>query len=156
MATAVREGLQDEFLSTLRKGQEIALDALKSLVETIQSVTPSMPAVRVPLADRLPGAHEVVAGASDFTEHLLANQRQFAEHVVANQRQFAEHLLANQRQFVDEVITAASRLLPGMESSPAAKADEPAAKAAKPAAKAAKPAAKAGKPAAKAAKPAAK
>jgi hypothetical protein len=137
MATTVREELQDEFLSTLRKGQEIALDALKSLVETIQSVTPSMPAVRVPLADRLPGAHEVVAGASDFTEHLLANQRQFAEHVVANQRQFAEHLLANQRQFVDEVITAASRLLPGMESAPAAKADEPAAKAAK----AAKPAA---------------
>src|SRR5262249_56356383 len=103
MATTVREGLQDEFLSTLRKGQEIALDALKTLVETIQSVTPSMPAVRVPLADRLPGPHEVVARASDFAEQLLANQRQFA----------------------DELITAASPLLPGMESAHAAKAAKP-------------------------------
>jgi hypothetical protein len=131
MATAVREGLQDEFLSTLRKGQEIALDALKTLVETIQSVTPSMPAVRVPLADRLvpladrlPGPHEVVARASDFAEQLLANQRQFA----------------------DEMITAASPLLPGTEGAHAAKADKPADK---PAAKAGKPAAKAGKSAAK-------
>ena len=121
MATAVREGLQDEFLSTLRKGQEIALDALKTLVETIQSFTPPMPAVRVPLADRLPGPHEVVARASDFAEQLLANQRQFA----------------------DEVITAASPLLPGMEGAHADKpADKPAAKADKPAAKAGKPAAK--------------
>ena len=124
MATAVREGLQDEFLSTLRKGQEIALDALKTLVETIQSVTPTMPAVRVPLAGRLPGPHEVVAGVSDFAEHLLANQRQFA----------------------DEVITAASPLLPGMDGVHVAKADKPADK---PAAKVGKPAAKAGKPAAK-------
>ena len=120
MATAVREGLQDEFLSTLRKGQEIALDALKTLVETIQSVTPTMPAVRVPLAGRLPGPHEVVARASDFAEHLLANQRQFA----------------------DEVISAASPLLPGVEDAHAAKAGKPAAKAGKPAAKAGKPAAK--------------
>ena len=120
MATTVREGLQDEFLSTLRKGQEIALDALKTLVETIQSVTPTMPAVRVPLAGRLPGPHEVVAGVSDFAEHLLANQRQVA----------------------DELITAASPLLPGMEGAHTAKADKPAAKAGKPAAKAGKPAAK--------------
>ena len=131
MATAVREGLQDEFRSTLRKGQEIALDALKTLVETIQSFTPPRPAVRVPmadrlvpLADRLPGPHEVVARASDFAEQLLANQRQFA----------------------DEVITAASPLLPGMDGVHVAKADKPADK---PAAKVGKPAAKAGKPAAK-------
>jgi hypothetical protein len=113
MAATVREELQDEFLSTLRRGQEIALDALKTLVETIQFVTRPMPAVRVPLAGRLPGPHEVVAGARDFAEHLLANQRQFA----------------------DEVITAASPLLPGREGAPAAKVGKPAAKPAKPAAK---------------------
>jgi len=124
MATAVREGLQDEVLSTLRKGQEIALDALKTLVETIQSVRVPMADRLVPLADRLPGPHEVVARASDFAEQLLANQRQFA----------------------DEVITAASPLLPGMDGVHVAKADKPADK---PAAKVGKPAAKAGKPAAK-------
>ena len=82
MGTTAREELQDEFLSTLRKGQDIALDALKTLVETIQFATPAMPAVRVPLADRLPTAHEVVAGGYDFAERLLANQRQFADEVI--------------------------------------------------------------------------
>ncbi len=91
MAITVREELQEEFLSTLRKGQEIALDALKTLVETIQFITPGMPAIHVPLADRLPTPHEVVAGSNDFAEHLLANQRQFA----------------------DDVVRAASPLLPG-------------------------------------------
>ncbi len=113
MTTTVREELQDEFLSTLRKGQEIALDALKTLVETVQFVTPVMPAVRVPLADRLPTAHDVVAGANDFAEHLLANQRQFA----------------------DEVISAVSPLLPGRDGEPAASVAKPAAaRAGKPAA----------------------
>ena len=82
MNTTVREELQDEFLSTLRKGQEIALDALKTLVESVQAVTPAMPTIRVPLADRLPTAHEVVANTNDFAEHLLANQRQFADEVI--------------------------------------------------------------------------
>jgi hypothetical protein len=96
MAITVREELQEEFLSTLRKGQQIALDALKTLVETIQFVTPGMPAIHVPLADRLPTPREVVAGSNDFAEHLLANQRQFA----------------------DEVITVATPLLPGRASEP--------------------------------------
>lgn len=82
MTTTVLEDLEEEFLSTLRKGQEIALDALKTLVETVQFVTPAMPVFRVPLADRLPTAHDVVAGANDFAEHLLANQRQFADEVI--------------------------------------------------------------------------
>ncbi len=97
MAITVREELQEEFLSTLRKSQQIALDALKTLVETIQFVTPGMPAIHVPLADRLPTPREVVASGNDFAEHLLANQRQFA----------------------DEVITVASPLLPGRAGEPA-------------------------------------
>ncbi len=96
MATTVRE-VQEDFLSTLSKAQDIALDALKTLVETVQFVTPAMPAVRVPLANRLPDAHDLVAGANDFAEHLLANQRQFA----------------------DEVITVVSPLLPGRLGKPA-------------------------------------
>jgi hypothetical protein len=91
MAATVQEKRQEEFLSTLRKGQGIALDALKTLVETIQFVAPKLPAIRVPTA------HEVVADGNDFAEHLLANQRQFA----------------------DEVITALSPLLPGKVGKPA-------------------------------------
>jgi hypothetical protein len=76
MTATAREELQDEFLSTLRRGQEIALDALKTLVETIQFITPTMPAIHVPTA------HEVVAGGNDLAEHLLANQRHFADEVI--------------------------------------------------------------------------
>jgi hypothetical protein len=98
MGTTVREELQEESLSALRKSQEIALDALKPLVEIIEFVTPAMPAIHVPLAHRLPAAHDVVVGGYDFAEQLLANQRQFA----------------------DEVITAVSPLLPGRAGKPAA------------------------------------
>jgi hypothetical protein len=99
MGTTVREELQEEFFSTLRKGQEVALEALTTWVKTVRLVTPAMPAYRVPLADRLPRAHEIVGGSYDFAEHLLANQRQFA----------------------DEVITAVSPLLAVGGGKPAAK-----------------------------------
>jgi len=91
MATTIRQELEEEFLSTIRKGQEIALEALKPLVESVQYVIPTMPTVYVPFADRLPTAHEFVADGYEFAERLLANQRQFA----------------------DEVITATSPLRPG-------------------------------------------
>ena len=91
MATTIRRELEEDFLSTIRKGEEIALDALKPLVEAVQFVIPTMPTVHVPFADRLPTAHEVVADGYDFAEHLLANQRKFA----------------------DEMIKATSPLLPG-------------------------------------------
>ncbi len=93
MATTIRQELDEEFLSTIRKGQEIALDTLKTLVEAVHYVIPTMPVVRVPLAGLLPTAHEAVTGRYEFAEHLLANQRQFA----------------------DEVITATSPLRPGRE-----------------------------------------
>jgi len=101
MAATVHEARQEEFLSTLRKGQDIALDALKTLVETIQFVTPPVPVIHVPTA------HEVVAVGNELAEHLLANQRQFA----------------------DEVISVLSPLLPGKPGKPAAagKASKPAA-----------------------------
>jgi hypothetical protein len=82
MAITAREELQEEFLTTLRKGQDVALDALKVLVESIQFVMPAMPAVRVPLADRLPTAHQVVANGYEFAERLLVNQREFADEVI--------------------------------------------------------------------------
>jgi hypothetical protein len=105
MGTTVREELQGDFFSTLRKGQEVALDGLTTLVKTVQLVTPALPAYRVPLADRLPTAHEIVAGSNDFAEHLLANQREFA----------------------DQVITVVSPLLAGSVGKPA-RAVKPAAK----------------------------
>ena len=83
--------IQDQFLSVVTKGQEIALEAIKTMVDTIQSVTPKIPSVDIPFADQLPKPQDIVAGGYDFAEKLLSSQRKFA----------------------DEVVKAAAPLLPG-------------------------------------------
>src|SRR5262249_56083481 len=71
--------LQDEILKTVRKSQEAVVDAIKAWADTVQSITPKVPAVNVPLVDKLPKPEDVVANAYDFAEQLLASQRKFAE-----------------------------------------------------------------------------
>jgi hypothetical protein len=82
MATTMRQELEEEFLSAVRKGQEIALDALKPLAEAVHYVIPTMPVVRVPFVELLPTAHEVMVDGYEFAEHLLANQRKFADEAI--------------------------------------------------------------------------
>ena len=77
-ASTVTQDLQDAFLSTVREGQEIALGAVKTWVETIQTITPAIPSVPMPLIDRLPKPHQIVDGGYEFVEKLLASQRKFA------------------------------------------------------------------------------
>jgi len=95
MASTPTQDLQNEVLNTVRKSQETVIDALKTWVETVQSITPKVPAVDMPFADKLPRPEEVVASAYDFAEQLLASQRKFAE----------------------EVLKATSALTPGTEDS---------------------------------------
>jgi hypothetical protein len=80
--TTVQEEQRDKFLPTLRKGQDVALDALKTLVEAVQFVAPASRAVHGRVAHRLPPAHRIVADANEFAERLLANQRKFADEVI--------------------------------------------------------------------------
>ena len=95
MASTPTQDLQNDVLNTVRKSQESVIDAIKTWVETVQSITPKIPAVDVPFADKLPKPEEVVASAYDFAEQLLAGQRKFAE----------------------EVLKATSALTPGTEDS---------------------------------------
>jgi hypothetical protein len=95
MASTPTQDLQNEVLNTVRKSQETVIDALKTWVETVQSITPKVPAVDMPFADKLPKPEEIVASAYDFAEQLLASQRKFAE----------------------EVLKATSALTPGTEDS---------------------------------------
>jgi hypothetical protein len=81
-STTTTQDMQEQILSTIRKSQEVALDALKTWVETVQSLTPSIPSVSLPLADRLPKPHDVVARGYDFAEEILTNQRKFADQVL--------------------------------------------------------------------------
>lgn len=74
---------QGEILKTVSKSQEAVIDAIKTWAEAVKSITPKLPAVDVPLADKLPTPSEVVAQAYDFAEELLASQRKFAMDVLA-------------------------------------------------------------------------
>ena len=94
-STTPTQEIQDEFLNTIRKSQETVIDAIKSWVESVQSITPKIPSVQVPGADKLPKPEDVVASAYDFAEQLLASQRKFAE----------------------EVLKATTSLMPGTENS---------------------------------------
>ena len=82
MPSTPTQDLQNDVLSTVRKSQESVIDAIKTWVETVQSITPKVPAVDMPFADKLPKPEEVVASAYDFAEQLLASQRKFAEEVL--------------------------------------------------------------------------
>ena len=82
MASTPTQDLQNEILITVRKSQETVIDALKTWVETVQSITPKVPAADMPFADKLPKPEEIVASAYDFAEQLLASQRKFAEEVL--------------------------------------------------------------------------
>ena len=95
MASIPTQDLQDEILNTVRKSQETVIDSIKTWVETVQSITPKIPSVQVPGADKLPKPEDVVASAYDFAEQLLASQRKFAE----------------------EVLKATTSLMPGTEDS---------------------------------------
>ena len=95
MASTITQDLQNQVLATIRSSQETTVDTIKTLVETIQKITPKMPSFNVPLADRLPKPQDVVASSYDFAEQLLASQRKFAE----------------------EVLKATTSLMPGSEDS---------------------------------------
>ena len=95
MPSTPTQDLQNDILTTVRKSQESVIDAIKTWVETVQSITPKVPAMDMPFADKLPKPEEVVASAYDFAEQLLASQRKFAE----------------------EVLKATSALTPGIEDS---------------------------------------
>ena len=80
----ITKDVQDQILDTIRKSQETVVDAIKTWADSIQAITPSLPAVPgVPFADKLPKPGELVTSAYDFAEQLLASQRKFAEDVIA-------------------------------------------------------------------------
>jgi len=82
MPNTTAQDVQEQIFSTIRKGQEVTLDALKTWVETVQSVTAKIPSVDLPFADRLPKPHDVVASTYSFAEQLLSNQKKFADEVL--------------------------------------------------------------------------
>ena len=79
--TATQE-LQGEILKTVRKSQDAVVDTIQMWADAVQSIKPQLPEVGIPFADKLPKPSELVSGAYDFAEQLLAMQRKFAEDVL--------------------------------------------------------------------------
>jgi hypothetical protein len=80
------QGIQSEVLNTIRAGQTAVLDAVERLVATAMSMRPELP--ELPFADvlniteKLPKPGDIVTGAYNFAEQVLASQREFAEGMV--------------------------------------------------------------------------
>jgi hypothetical protein len=118
MASTPTRDLQEEFLAATRKSQETVVRAIKTWVETVRTVTPKLPSVYVPMADRLPRLPSVTV---PFADKLPK-----PEDVVASGYDFAEHLLALQRKFAEDLLTATEPLIPGTgrtAKAPAAKSE---------------------------------
>ena len=105
MASTPTRDLPEEFLAATRKSQEAMIRAIRTWVETVRTVTPKLPSVYAPLADRLPKLPSVTV---PFADRLPK-----PEDVVASSYDFAEHLLAVQRKFAEDLLTATEPLIPG-------------------------------------------
>jgi hypothetical protein len=78
----VAQELTTEVLNTIRKSQAAVVEAIETWTSAVQSITPELPNMSLPFADKLPTPQQVVASAYDFAEQLLAGQRKFAEEVL--------------------------------------------------------------------------
>src|SRR5216683_3717041 len=112
MASTPARDLQDEFLAAARKSQENVVRAIRNWLETVRSVTPNLPSVHAPLADRLPKLPSVHV---PFADKLPKPQD-----VVASGYDFAEQLLALQRKFAEDLLDATAPLIPGNSKGPKA------------------------------------
>jgi len=71
--------LQESYLSAIRKGQDITLQAIKVWVETADYFLPKVSYAHLPFAHLLPRPGDVVSGTFDFAEQVLASQRRFID-----------------------------------------------------------------------------
>jgi hypothetical protein len=80
------QGIQGEVLSTIRSGQTAIVDAVERLVATAVSMRPELPELPfadvLNISDKLPRPGDIVNGAYDFAEQVLASQRAFAEGIL--------------------------------------------------------------------------
>ena len=93
------EQVQEEILKTVRSSQSAVVEAIQTWARAVQSITPALPDVTVPFAEKLPQPQELISSAYDFAEQLLASQRKFAE----------------------DVLKATASILPGADDAPARK-----------------------------------
>ncbi|MGH3212273.1 MAG: hypothetical protein ACRDNO_31365 [Trebonia sp.] len=118
MTATVTGDVQEQVLGIVRKGQAMTLDAIKQVVETVNSATEKLPAM--PFVGKLPPLPPVndLPGASALPT---------PETVVSATFDFLGRLLAEQRKFAGELVKASASLRPAAKPGPAAEDAAPAA-----------------------------
>ncbi len=118
MTAAMTADVQQQVLGAVRKSQEMTLDAIKQIVETVNAAAGKLPArPAMPFAVKLPSLPQLPAGPSLPTP----------ETVVSSTFDFLDRLLAEQRKFAGELVKATSDLRPAADAEPAAGESAPAA-----------------------------
>lgn len=92
MTATVTADVREQVLGIVRKSQEMTIDAIKQVVDTVNSATQKLPAMpfvgklpalpHVPGVSALPTPETAVSATFDFLDRLLAEQRKFAAELV--------------------------------------------------------------------------
>ena len=85
MATDLKDltqAAQDNILSVVKLSQTSVLEAVKSVVDTVERFTPDLPIPAVPMVDQLPSPAEGLAISFGFAEKLLEAQKEFAHSLI--------------------------------------------------------------------------
>ena len=109
--TAMTEDVQQQVLDVVRKSQEMTLDAIKQVVETVNAAAGKLPAMpAMPFAGKLPQLPSLPAAAPG------APALPTPETVVSSTFDFLDRLLAEQRKFAGELVKATSGLRPAAKA----------------------------------------
>ena len=73
--------VEDQVLATVKAGQEIVVDAVRSVAGTLEQVIPDLSSV--PYLDQLPKPAAAADAAFEFAEKLLTSQRAFVAELLA-------------------------------------------------------------------------
>jgi hypothetical protein len=89
MTATLTRDVQEQVLGIVRKSQEMTLDAIRQVAETVNAAANKLPfAGKLPSVHHLPGAsalptpETVVSATFDFVDRLVAEQRKFAAELV--------------------------------------------------------------------------
>jgi len=86
MATDLKElstAAQDNILSVMKMTQTSVLEAIKTMVDTVEKFTPDLPIPSLPGLDMLPSASDGIAMTFGFAEKLLENQKDFTTSLIS-------------------------------------------------------------------------
>jgi hypothetical protein len=72
---------------SMRKGQEMVFDTIKTWSGTVRTKAPALPDLNLPFASKLPKPEELAGNAYSLAMKLLADQRKFAEGVLRSTAQ---------------------------------------------------------------------